>query len=274
MNVSKGSSNARESGNPAPRLLCFDFDGTMVCNRSERPVSQELLEELDHWLAAGVKWLINTGRRLPELQDGLRQRRVPRTPHFVVVEETGLYECRSVTDWRPVGDWNLRRDEALRSLKERARAALRAVRRYVTGEARSTYLDGDLTDEILARSEVEMEEIVARIEQIRLEHGLHELSYQRNTIYLRFGHTEFHKGSALGELARHLGVMPPEILAAGDNHNDLSMLQRSVAHHLVCPSNALPLVQDTTRLHGGRVMGRPHGEGLADALRGIRTRWR
>lgn len=274
MNVPNGRVIARDSASAAPRLLCFDFDGTMVCNRSERPVSRELLDELAHWLAGGVTWLINTGRRLPELQDGLARRGVECTPHFVVVEETGLFECRSRTEWHPVGDWNERRDDALRALKARAGAALRAIRRHVTGAAGSVYLEGHLVDEILARSEEDMEAIVAVIEEIRLEHGLLELGYQRNTIYLRFGHMDFHKGSALAALARHLSISPAEILVAGDNHNDLSMLQRSVAHHLICPSNALPLVQKTIWEHGGTVANRPHGEGLADGLRKIRLRRR
>lgn len=270
MNVPFGKAIARKSGSTVPRLLCFDFDGTMVCNRSNQPVSRELLEELEHWLRNGVTWLINTGRRLPELQDGLAQRQIDRTPHFVVVEETGLFECRSPSEWLPLGDWNERRDEALRSLKKRAATAFRAIRRHVTGVAQSVYLDRDLTDEILARSEEEMENIVAVIDQIRLDHGLHELGYQRNTIYLRFGHTGFHKGSTLRALAEHLRIDSSDILAAGDNHNDLSMLHRSVAHHLICPSNALPVVKEVTRKHGGVVADRPHGEGLADSLRRIR----
>lgn len=270
MNVSLGKPIARESAALRPKLLCFDFDGTMVCNQSEQPVSRELLEELEHWLAGEAFWLINTGRRLPELRDGLNQRGFKRTPHFVVVEETGLFECRSATEWHPVGSWNERRDEALLALKGRARAALGIIRRHVTGAAGSAYFDGDLTDEILARSEEEMEAIVAVIDAVRIEHGLQELSYQRNTIYLRFGHADFHKGSALAELARHLGLSPAEILAAGDNHNDLSMLNRSVAHHLACPSNALAVVKEATRLHGGMIAQRPHGEGLADVLRRVR----
>lgn len=273
MNVSLGKPIARESAAMRPRLLCFDFDGTMVCNRSEQPVSRELVDELDHWLAGGVIWLINTGRRLPELREGLAQRGLQRLPHFVVVEETGLFECRSPTEWHPVGSWNERRDEALLALKRRAGEALGAIRRHVTRAAGSAYLDGDLTDEILARSEQDMEDIVALIENIRIEHALEELSYQRNTIYLRFGHADFHKGSALTELARHLGISPAEILAAGDNHNDLSMLDRAVAHHLACPSNALAVVKETTRQHGGMVAARPHGEGLADVLRGVRQRF-
>ena len=49
--------------------------------------------------------------------------------------------------------------------------------------------------------------------------------YQRNTIYLRFCHADYHKGAALAELARLIEHFEVEqIFAAGDHHNDLSML--------------------------------------------------
>ena len=35
-----------------------------------------------------------------------------------------------------------------------------------------------------------------------------DFSYQRNTIYLRFAHRDYHKGSTLGELCRVLGIKP------------------------------------------------------------------
>jgi Cof subfamily protein (haloacid dehalogenase superfamily) len=40
-----------------------------------------------------------------------------------------------------------------------------------------------------------------------------------------FSHPEVHKGSGLAWLARHLGVPPTEVLAIGDDWNDLEMLR-------------------------------------------------
>jgi len=233
-------------------------------------MSRELARELDHWLEAGVHWMINTGRRLEELRAGMTERNVEQRPHFVVVEETGLFECRSPSEWIPVGDWNERRDEAFRTLRLRSVQALRSIRRHVEKRTQATYLEGTVIDEIIARNETEMDAIVREIDRIRKDFGLAELGYQRNTIYLRFGHVEYQKGSALRALAGELGLDSSRILVAGDHHNDLSMLHRSVAHHLICPSNALPQVRDAMREHGGTVTERPHGEGLADGLRRIR----
>src|SRR2546428_676582 len=50
------------------------------------------------------------------------------------------------------------------------------------------------------------------------------LTLVRNDIYARFSHAGYNKGTALGEIARQLGVPRDETFAAGDHLNDLPML--------------------------------------------------
>jgi hydroxymethylpyrimidine pyrophosphatase-like HAD family hydrolase len=119
----------------------------------------------------------------------------------------------------------------------------------------------------VASDEAEMERICERIEAIRLAHAAHPLGYQRNTIYLRFGHSEFHKGSTLGRLSTYLGIPASRIFAAGDNLNDLPMLHPDVAAYLACPGNSHPAVQERILQHGGYIAQAPTGQGLAEALR-------
>ena len=67
--------------------------------------------------------------------------------------------------------------------------------------------------------------------------------YQRNTVYLRFCHADYHKGAALAELSRLLEIPRAEIFAAGDHHNDISMLDGRFAAWPACPANAIPEVK-------------------------------
>ena len=60
----------------------------------------------------------------------------------------------------------------------------------------------------------------------------------RNTIYFRFAHRDYTKGSALGAITRELGLGAQNCFAVGDHLNDLSMLNRSYAQQLTCPANA------------------------------------
>src|SRR5262249_62099745 len=95
---------------------------------------------------------------------------------------------------------------------------------------------------LAADSEEEMDRITDFIRQARADHP--KLDYQRNGIYLRFCHADYHKGATLAELARLLDVPRENIFAAGDHHNDVSMLDGKFAAISSGPANAIPEVQD------------------------------
>lgn len=109
-----------------------------------------------------------------------------------------------------------------------------------------------------------MDQICAKVDQ--MAEGDPLVGYQRNSIYLRFSHSDYDKGSVLQELARLSEVPPNRIIAAGDNYNDLSMLNIDVAHHLICPANALPEVQETVGQQGGFIADRRASEGIIQGL--------
>jgi hypothetical protein len=93
-----------------------------------------------------------------------------------------------------------------------------------------------------------------------------EFGHQRNTIYLRFCHTDYHKGSALGELCRLEGIGPEEVFAIGDHYNDLPMLDPRYAANLGCPANAIPDVKAAVRNAGGWIADARCGDGVAASL--------
>ena len=59
---------------------------------------------------------------------------------------------------------------------------------------------------------------------------------------------------------------PPEIFAAGDHFNDLSMLSGEHAHCVVAVDNAMPVVKETVRRANGYVSHQPWGHGVARGL--------
>ncbi|PYL60195.1 MAG: HAD family phosphatase, partial [Verrucomicrobia bacterium] len=79
-------------------------------------------------------------------------------------------------------------------------------------------------------------------------------------------HADYHKGAALGELARLLGVPREHIFASGDHHNDISMLDGRVAAMPSCPANAIPEVRNAVRNAGGYVAQKACGAGVHEAL--------
>ena len=116
-----------------------------------------------------------------------------------------------------------------------------------------------------AESDQEMDRIVEFIEEASSKEP--KFNYQRNTIYLRFCHADYHKGAALAELSRLIEIPRDNIFAAGDHHNDISMLDGEVAAMPACPANAIDEVKETVRSAGGYVAQRQHGAGVREALK-------
>ncbi len=70
----------------------------------------------------------------------------------------------------------------------------------------------------------------------------------------------------MAELARLIDVPRENIFAAGDHHNDISMLNGQVAAMPACPANAIEEVKAAVREAGGYVAKREHGAGVREAL--------
>src|SRR4029077_14428636 len=105
--------------------------------------------------------------------------------------------------------------------------------------------DSDRLARLAAENEGEVEHIAPFIDQAPTWGPTFD--YQRNGIYLRFCHTDYHKGAALAELARLIELARDNIFAAGDHHNDISIFNRKVVAMTSCPANAIPEVQNAVR---------------------------
>ncbi len=253
---------------PAPlRLLSTDFDGTLVAHDTE-PVfhagCMELIRELQQ---EGAVWAINTGRSVELLESGLLDFAFPFRPDFILTSERDVFRPgTNGTRWEPFGDWNERcaRDHA--DLFQSAESVLTEVVTFVTQKTRARLIhQAHGLEGLIATDEEEMTRIVEFIDRARARQP--KFHYQRNTVYLRFCHADYHKGAALAELARLLEVPRDQIFAAGDHHNDLSMLDGRHAALPACPANAIPEVKEVVREAGGFVSRHIAGAGVHDALR-------
>jgi len=251
---------------PPIQLLSIDFDGTLVSRASEPVLDTQCMELIRELQETGAIWAINTGRSVDLLESGLADFAFPIRPDFILTTERDVFRPgRNGDIWEPFGDWNERcaRDHA--ELFSSVHSVIAEVVDFVIQktEARLIYNSEGL-EGLVAQSDEEMERITEFIEQTRAEHP--KLDYQRNTVYLRFCHTDYHKGAALAELARLLEVPRDNIFASGDHHNDISMLDGRVAGMPSCPANAIPEVQGAVRNAGGYVAQKDYGAGVYEAL--------
>jgi HAD superfamily hydrolase (TIGR01484 family) len=258
---------ATSDGELPLRLLSLDFDGTMVGPwlDGKAAVSEELVKCLAGLRKRGALLAINTGRSLSLVDQGMEL--FPAIPDFALTTEREIFRWTK-EGWEPFSDWNQQCHRDHEELFTEAALLLAEIEAYISNErqARSYREYGRLVG-LIAQNDDEMDRIV---EYLRLQCSrVANFSFQRNSIYLRFCHAVYHKGSVLKALQTRLGIQPQETFAAGDNFNDLPMLDPGIAQHLACPSNSVEEVKETVRRHGGFVADLAGGDGIAQALRRI-----
>src|SRR5436853_3276234 len=248
------------------KLLSLDFDGTMVSRVSEPVLNRECMELIRDLQKQGAIWAINTGRSVDLLESGLTDFSFPIRPDFILTTERDVFRPgQNGSNWEAFGDWNDRCAREHRELFSSASSVLAEVVDFVNQrtEARVLYNE-DHPEGLIANSEEEMDIVTEFIEQARARHP--KLDYQRNTVYLRFCHADYHKGAALAELARLIEVPRENIFTAGDHHNDISMLDGKFAAMPSFPANAIGEVKTAVRAAGGYVAEKTHGAGVYEAL--------
>src|SRR5256885_2382144 len=248
------------------RLLSIDFDGTLVSRISEPVLDERCMELIAELQSDGALFAINTGRSVDLLESGLTDFEFPIRPDFILTTEREVFRRGTNGEkWEPFGDWNERCARAHAELFSGAQSVLAEVVDFVNQNTKAQLLyHSEGLEGLRAENEEEMNRIVEFIERARGQDT--KFNYQRNTIYLRFCHADYHKGAALGELARLIDIPRENIFAAGDHHNDISMLNGEVAGMPACPANAIDEVKAAVREAAGYVAKRQHGAGGHEAL--------
>jgi len=248
------------------RLLSTDFDGTLVDHYATPPVDNELFSVLSDLRARGVHWAVNTGRDLHFVDDGLREFAFPVEPDFVLTSEREVFHRGPDGKWQDYGDWNQRCYSAHDVLFEAASDLLEDIRRFLTNSKSHAepIWEGSRMVGLAAKTEDEMDRICTFLEEERRK--VPGFAYMRNTIWVRFCHEAYSKGTALAELGRLTGISRDEIFAAGDHYNDLPMLDGIHARWVMCPSNAVATVKDTVLAAGGYVAKKRCSSGVVEAL--------
>lgn len=251
---------------PRIRLLSTDFDGTLVAHGSDPVLDRGCMQCIERLQENGVIWAINTGRSVDLLQTGLTDFEFPIHPDFILTSERDVFRPSSNGGkWEPYGDWNERVAREHAQLFQSAESVLAEVVDFVNQKtkARLLYHSAGL-EGLVAETEEELDRVTKFIDRARAKQP--QFHYQRNTVYLRFCHADYHKGAALAELSRLLEIPREEIFAAGDHYNDISMLDGRFAQFPACPANAIAEVKNAVRSAGGYVATKGYGAGVHEAL--------
>lgn len=247
-------------------VLSFDFDGTLHDPASIPPVPTAFFEAIrilreQH----GAVWGINTGRSMAQTVEGIIESRFPFIPDYVVAREREIYFPNAFGRWLPHDKWNKACDKEIRRLFKSTKKLLKAIRAEVTAHTGARWLELDEEPAgIVAQSDDEMEWISGRVEILAAAEP--RLGWQRNSIYMRFSHRDYQKGSSLSEVARIFGLGPDRCFAVGDSHNDFEMLDPAHARMIACPANAVDAIREKTLSAGGFASPSAHAHGVVEAL--------
>ncbi|HEY5706971.1 MAG TPA: HAD hydrolase family protein [Terrimicrobiaceae bacterium] len=247
------------------RLLSTDFDGTLIAIGASGRCPKDFATALEEHNRRGGLWAVNTGRSLTHAIDGLKLFSAPIAPDFLLTTEREIYGRTANGQWTPHGDWNSIARRRHEDLFEQALEMFAFIERLAQQSEQITVLYEEELPAGLVTSTEEVMESVAREIQSQADR-LPDFSFQRNSIYLRFCHRDYHKGSALGELCRLEGIEADAVFAAGDHFNDLSMLDGSYAKMTACPANAIDPVKQIVRRSQGYIANRCWADGVAEAL--------
>jgi len=100
-------------------------------------------------------------------------------------------------------------------------------------------------------------------ERVRDYKHLRVFEYAREVDVRPVPHT---KGLAVSELARRLGIGIENILAIGNGHNDISMLESDVARFTGCPANSEAEVIEVVHKSGGHIASKRSLSGVMEIL--------
>ena len=252
------------------KLLSTDFDGTIVNHETTPAVQPAFFELLERLRGDGVLWAVNTGRVLWHIEEGLHELQFPVQPDYVLTSEREVFHRGAKGRWEDYGDWNARCAEAHDRLFSQAGTLLADIEAFLAAHTKAHPIyEGERLIGLAAESDDEMDHVVDFLaKECARVPGFH---FMRNTIYVRFCHEAYSKGTALGELARLTGISRDEIFAAGDHYNDLPMLDGRHAAWVACPGNAVEAVKRTVSEAGGYVAAGACSVGIVEALEHFRA---
>lgn len=246
------------------KLLSTDFDGTLIEHTSSRRCTEAMSEVLQHNKSQGGFWAINTGRSLWHAIEGLDEFQPPVPPDFLLTNEREIFHRTPEGRWVPEHHWNHICMERHAELFSQANELFAKIRAHAAEHPGVNLVEeNDEPAGVITSDEKAMAEFVSFLDtELSV---LPNFSYQRNTIYLRFSHSDYHKGSALAELTRLLSLTRADVFAAGDHFNDIPMLDGLHAAHACCPSNAIPEVREIVLRSMGHIASKRAADGVAEA---------
>ncbi|WP_341302116.1 sugar-phosphatase [Lysinibacillus sp. FSL H8-0500] len=242
------------------KLLAIDMDGTLLNEHHE--VTIEVREALDEVRRKGVKVVLCTGRPLAGVQSYIKELQLDGEEDFIIINNGAIVQNTSTNEVISKQFLNYQDLTLIHQISYELQTPMhffdenclyttnKLISPYTVYEAYVTKIPFRYTafDDVPRDIEIPkamfidepalLNQTIERIPAIMKERYMLVKSMP---FYLEILHKEVNKGAAIKQLAEKLGIQREEVLAIGDNANDLSMIQ--FAGCGVAMGNAIPAIK-------------------------------
>jgi len=249
------------------KLLATDLDGTLFGGSGELPLYEEFKGRLKTLRAKhGALWVVCTGRSLRSFQHLFSpMKTMDIAPDYVIVSHAYIYH-RKRNGYRPHYVWNILIYYHLWASRLYMKDAIQKWYKMVMEMTDGVTTVYHRRNRLCLRFDAEEDaQAVAKLlrkkaqefKNLRVFLFMHEVDVRA---------IPFTKGLALEELASHLGIGASGILAIGNGHNDISMLDGGVAKFTGCPENSETDVMAVVHNSNGHIASRKFLGGVIDVI--------
>ena len=250
------------------RLIATDLDGTLIGGIGELLLYDDFRNRLKTLRSRyGAVWVVCTGRSRRSFNHLFSPMKLMGfAPEYVIVNHAYIYRRTRSGRYRPHYGWNILIHYNIWASRLYMKDAIEHWYKMVMNMVEGVTTVYHRRNRLCLRFDAE--EDAAAVAKL-LKEKAKEFKYLRvfqfaQEVDVRM--VPFTKGLALEELANRLGINSPDILAIGNGHNDISMLDGEVAGLTGCPSNAEIDVMATVHRSGGHISHKKVLEGVIDVI--------
>ena len=248
-------------------MLATDLDGTLIGSANEFPLYNNFREKVQELRRNnGTVWVACTGRSLGSFSEFFSPMRMMGImPDFVIVNHAYIYSVGNF-GCIPHIIWNLRIRYLIWASHLYVREAIDEWHEMITGVSLGVSTIRRKSDRLCLRFDTEESAAVAANLLMEKVKPYRHLKVFRYLLEVDVRSVPFTKGLALSELAHHLDISSSEILAIGNGHNDISMMDKKVAQLVGCPSNSEDEVMEAVHYMGGHIARNRSLNGVLEIL--------
>lgn len=236
------------------RLIATDLDGTLIGSVDEFPLYAMFRQRIEMLRReCGAVWVVCSGRRFRSFRASFSpMKAMGLMPEVVIIRHAYIY-TRTRFGYVPHMVWNARVLLLLWLDRASSRRAIQAWHDLITRTTHGVRTVRRKRDRLWLRFQTDEAAAFAAAELERVSRPFRHFRVFRYRREVDVRSVPFTKGMALQELARHLKVAREHMLAIGNGHNDISILDGEVARYTGCPANSEPEVMQAVHEARGHI---------------------